>query len=190
MDFRRIGIFGGTFDPPHIGHLVMAQRAYEQLSLDVVFFVPNNIPPHKESPVASPQDRLNMLSLAVLPHSYFDVSDCEIRRGGVSFSVDTVFFFRKEFPKAELFLLIGEDSARSFKAWKNYEDILSVVKVAWFPRLTSVKGEIPSDFIKIEAEIIDISSSWIRKLIMEGKSIKYLVPDSVLNYIYFMRIYS
>ena len=186
----RIGIFGGTFDPPHIGHLIMAQRAYEQLSLDTVFFVPNNIPPHKRKPSASAKDRLNMLRLAVLPHSHFEVSECEIERGGVSFSVDTVFFFKEEFPGTEIFLLVGEDSARNFRKWKDYKSILEVVKVAWFPRLTSVGGEIPSDFLKIEAEIIDISSTRIRQLIKDGRSVKYLVPDSVLNYIRIMNLYS
>ena len=186
----KIGIFGGTFDPPHIGHLIMAQRAYEQLSLDTVFFVPNNIPPHKQSPVASAKDRLNMLRLAVLPHSYFEVSECEIERGGVSFTVDTVLFFKEEFPGAEIFLLVGEDSARNFRSWKDYQSILSIVKVAWFPRLTSASGDIPPDFLKIEAEIIDISSSRIRKLIKEGNSVKYLVPDPVLNYIRIMNLYS
>ena len=185
----KMGIFGGTFDPPHIGHLVMAQRAYEELSLDVVYFVPNNIPPHKVKPVASPQDRVNMLRLALLPHKHFEVSECELERGGVSYSVDTVSYFKDKFPDSEIFLLVGEDSARNFKTWKDYQKILEMVRVAWFPRLTDTKGDIPSDFIKVEAEILDISSTRIREYLKTGRSVKYLVPDSVLNYIKATKLY-
>lgn len=189
MILRKIGIFGGAFDPPHIGHLIMARRACEQLGLDKVFFVPANIPPHKKAPVASAEHRVNMLRIALLPHPDFTISTCEIERGGISYTIDTVRFFHQNIFADEYFLLIGEDSALSFFTWKDSSEILNLVKVAWFPRYIQNKKEDYyrfldlGNFIKIEAEIIDVSSSRIRQLIKEGKSIKYLVPDGVLMYI-------
>jgi nicotinate-nucleotide adenylyltransferase len=188
MILRKIGIFGGTFDPPHIGHLIMARRAVEQLGLDRVFFVPANIPPHKKIPVASAEHRLNMLRIALLPHSDFTISTCEIERGGISYTIDTIKFFRENISADEYFLLVGEDSALKIHTWKNSSEILNLVKVAWFPRYIPNKDEFHNfpdlkNFVKIEAEIIDVSSSRIRQLIKEGKSVKYLVPDGVLMYI-------
>jgi nicotinate-nucleotide adenylyltransferase len=188
MILRKIGIFGGTFDPPHIGHLIMARRAVEQLGLDKVFFVPANIPPHKKIPVASAEHRLNMLRIALLTHPDFTISTCEIERGGISYTIDTIKFFRENISADEYFLLVGEDSALKIHTWKNSSEILNSVKVAWFPRYIPNKNEFHNfpdlkNFVKIEAEIIDVSSSRIRQLIKEGKSVKYLVPDGVLMYI-------
>jgi len=188
MILRKIGIFGGVFDPPHIGHLIMARRASEQLGLDKVFFVPANIPPHKKVPVASAEHRINMLRIALLPHPDFTISTCEIERGGISYTIDTVRFFHQNIFADEYFLLVGEDSALNFFTWKDNSEILNLVKVAWFPRYIQNRNEDYRfldlrNFIKVEAEIIEVSSSRIRQLIKERKSIRYLVPDGVLMYI-------
>jgi nicotinate-nucleotide adenylyltransferase len=188
MILRKIGIFGGVFDPPHIGHLIMARRASEQLGLDKVFFVPANIPPHKKVPVASAEHRINMLRIALLPHPDFTISTCEIERGGISYTIDTVRFFHQNIFADEYFLLVGEDSALNFFTWKDSSEILNLVKVAWFPRYIQNRNEDYrfldlGNFIKVEAEIIEVSSSRIRQLIKERKSIRYLVPDGVLMYI-------
>jgi nicotinate-nucleotide adenylyltransferase len=190
MEFlEKVGIFGGTFDPPHIGHLVMARRAVEQLELKKVFFVPANIPPHKNLPIASAEHRLNMIRLAVIPHKDFEVSTCEIERGGISYTIDTIRFFLDNVWAKEFYLLIGEDSAIHFSSWKESEEIKKLVKICWFPRICEGKNPIPPEFIKIDAEILDISSSRIRKLIKEGKSVKYLVPEPVLEYIKINKLY-
>lgn len=178
----KVGILGGTFDPPHIGHLVGAKRALEQLKLDKVIFVPNNIPPHKKPPVASAQDRFNMTKLATEGEKYFDVSDYEIKKGGISYTVETVEHFSKM--GYEIYLLIGEDSLYSFHTWKDYKKILELAKIAWFPRINTKKNysKIPES-IKIESEILDISSTKIREYVKKGISIRWLVPDKVIDYI-------
>lgn len=213
---RRVGVFGGTFDPPHIAHLVMAKRAMEQLILDLVLFIPNNIPPHKTPPVAPPHHRLNMMKLAVEEEKGFQVSDCEIKRGEISYTVDTLLFLKeKEGKNTEFFLLVGEDSAKNLSTWKDYRKILEIAKVAWFPRLkreeekeekrevevdekkkeekengkkesqeNETKLMLTTNFIKVEAEILEISSTKIREYIKRGLSVKWLVPDKVIKYIY------
>ncbi len=184
---RKIGLFGGVFDPPHIGHLVVAQRSMEQLSLDLVIFVVANIPPHGKVPHASAQDRLIMVDIATLQHKNFLVSDYEIKKGGISYTIDTVGFFTSEFKDSEIFLIMGEDSAVSFNTWKDYKKIMEKVKLCWVPRIR-LSEEIPG-FIKINSEIIQISSTEIRRRIEKGLSIKWLVPDSVIDYIEKKKLY-
>lgn len=185
----KLGIIGGTFDPPHIAHLIGAKRALEQLGLDVVIFVPNNIPPHKPPPVASQEDRLAMLRLAVKGEEGFEVSDYEIRKGGVSYTVETVeHFFGLGH---DIFLLVGEDSLRQIHTWKDHERILQMAVIAWFPRIKRDKGitdesaseKILRNSVRIDSEILEISSTKIRDHIKRGISVRWLVPDDVLDYI-------
>ncbi len=197
---RKVGVLGGTFDPPHIAHLVIARRAVEKLGLGEVIFVPNNIPPHKVPPVAPAQHRLNMIKIAIECEKDFVVSDCEIKRGGISYTVDTLKFLREqEGWQSEFFLLIGEDSARKFNTWKEYTKILEMAKVAWFPRNKENdkrknedkdEEEMMKRFIKVEAEILDISSTRIRECLKAGLSVKWLVPDPVLKYIKENKLYT
>lgn len=187
----RIGLIGGTFDPPHIAHLIGARRALEQLNLDCVIFVPNNIPPHKPPAEAGQIDRLEMVKLAIEGEKGFEVSDFEIKSGGISYTFRTVEYFHRQV--SEIYLLLGEDSLKSFHKWKNYERILQLAHLAWFPRagkeIHEVSPEILSRAIKIDSEIIHISSTKIRELIKKGFSIKWLVPDKVIEYIYDKKLY-
>ncbi|MCS7213507.1 MAG: nicotinate (nicotinamide) nucleotide adenylyltransferase [Candidatus Calescibacterium sp.] len=190
----KIGLIGGTFDPPHIAHLVGARRALEQLKLDKVIFVPNNIPPHKPQAVASQSQRLEMVKLAVEYEKNFEVSDFEIQKGGVSYTVETVeHFYKKGY---EIFLLIGQDSLVNFHTWKEYEKILQMCKLGWFPRMNEnsktekkINQKVLEKSIRINSEIIEVSSSRIREYIKKGISIRWIVPDKVIEYINQKQLY-
>lgn len=190
----KIGLIGGTFDPPHIAHLVGARRALEQLKLDKVIFVPNNIPPHKPQAVASQLQRLEMVKLAVEYEKNFEVSDFEIQKGGVSYTVETVeHFYKKGY---EIFLLIGQDSLVNFHTWKEYEKILQMCKLGWFPRMNEnsktekkINQKVLEKSIRINSEIIEVSSSRIREYIKKGISIRWIVPDKVIEYINQKQLY-
>ena len=128
----RIGLMGGTFDPPHIGHLRIAIEAVERLDLNEVRLIPVNIPSHRSKPIASPSARAEMLKRAVRDPLVVDF--CEIQRGGVSFSIDTVKFMMNKIPGAKFFLIIGLDSFLSFKKWVAWEELLQLINLAVFAR--------------------------------------------------------
>jgi nicotinate-nucleotide adenylyltransferase len=191
---KRIGVFGGSFDPPHIGHLVIAEMARRAMNLDAVYLVPAYQPPHKEGSHASTaHDRLAMTKLSVLGNAMLKVSDLELRRKGISYTVDTVRAFRKRFPNSELFLIIGSDSLRQFHAWKSPAEILAEVALIVYRRPRSGRtnarlGSLNVSFVK--GPLMEISSSDIRKRIQRGKSIRYLVRDNVLSFIEKKKLYS
>ena len=125
----KIGILGGTFNPPHVGHLILAQEVTDVLGLDKVFFIPTNISPHKKSePNAS--SRFNMVELAVSGNSSFEVLDLELKRGGVSYTIDTIRQLKQENPNDEFYLIMGSDLANEFSSWKNCREIKKEVKIA------------------------------------------------------------
>jgi nicotinate-nucleotide adenylyltransferase len=191
---KRIGVFGGSFDPPHIGHLVIAEMARRSLDLDVVYFVPAYKPPHKEgSHPTTARDRLSMTKLSVQGNGKLKVSDLELRRRGVSYTVDTVKAFRKRFPAAQLFLIIGSDSLRQFHSWKSPEEILSEVSLIVYrrPRSGRTNAFLHSTKVSfIKGPRMEISSSDIRKRMQKGKPIRYLVRDNVLSFIEAKKLYS
>ena len=185
----KIGIFGGTFDPPHVGHLIVAEHVRERLELEKVIFIPAVIPPHKRQrpDITAAEHRLKMVRRAIAGNPSFDLSDLEIRRGGISFTVDTLKDLRTHHPSDELYLLIGMDNVHDFKTWKDPEMIKRISHVVVMTRpgfqpgvelRTELKGmnvcEVPE---------IGISSSEIRGLVALGRSVRYLVPPSVLEYI-------
>lgn len=178
----KIGIFGGAFDPPHLGHLILAEKIREEFNLDKIIFIPTNIPPHKEKPIASPNDRVLMLKFATEENPYFQISTTEIKRGGISYTIDTI----KELKQmGELFLIIGADEAKQFDKWKNFNEILSLCKIIIVGRNRIKKDELPSILNKaffIEFDV-NISSTEIRERVKAGKSIKYLVPNEIEMYI-------
>ncbi|OQX80240.1 MAG: hypothetical protein B6D56_05440 [Candidatus Omnitrophica bacterium 4484_70.1] len=125
----KIGILGGTFNPPHIGHLILAQEILFKLRLDKIFFVPANIPPHKNKELTPAYHRINMIKLAIKENNKFEVLDWEIKRGGISYTVDTLRELKNAFPKDELYLIIGSDLANDFSNWKDYKEIFRLAKV-------------------------------------------------------------
>jgi len=191
----RIGVFGGTFDPPHVGHLILAADACDALSLDRLIFVPAAAQPFKvETPaVASPADRLEMVRLAVAEDPRYSVEDTEIRREGLSYTVDTLEEIVGNNTGAEIFLLIGEDTLAGFSGWKKQARIREIATIAVMRRAGAPRtGEsMRSDgVVELSARRIDVSSTEIRERLKSGKSIKGFVPESVERFITMRRLYN
>jgi nicotinate-nucleotide adenylyltransferase len=185
----RLGIFGGTFDPPHVGHLLAAGDALELLQLDRVIFVPNSLQPLKDRPLAPAQDRAAMVRAMLAGDNRFLVDNIEIDRGGDSFTVDTLEQLRSKHRGANLFLLAGVDSLRSFSRWKNPSRILELATTVALTRAdVSVNieaqnsgggADLPVGTITIGTRTIDISSSEIRNRIKNGKPVRGMVTEAV-----------
>jgi len=202
---RRIGLFGGTFDPPHVGHLVLAESARDRLGLDEVHFIPAGQPPHKPGRrITGAAQRVAMARLAVRGNRAFAVSTLEARRGGRSFTIETLREVAADAPRARLFLLMGADSLDEFATWREPEAILrlATLAVAKRPgvaprarrRRRAVSGRDPSSAGGARIEWLDnaeiaVSSSIVRTRVREGRSIRYLVPDTVAAYIARHRLY-
>jgi nicotinate-nucleotide adenylyltransferase len=188
---KRIGVFGGTFNPIHNGHITIAEAALKSLKLDKIIFVPSNIPPHKSNgDIAKPRDRLNMVKLATEYNEDFEVSDLEIKRKGMSYTIDTIRELKNRFSDDdEFYFVIGSDSIPELKKWKDINNLLKIIKFVVVNRPGySFKG-IPEGALKIEIEGIGISSSKIRKLLKDKKSIRSLVPEAVEKYIIKKNLY-
>ena len=194
----RIGVFGGTFDPPHVGHLILAADAFEALRLDKLVFVPARVQPLKvEKPaVAAAKERLEMVRLAIAGDARYSVDDTEISREGLSFTVDTLEGLSERFEGAQLFLLLGEDSLRTFDRWKNPERILELATLAVMHRAAAgevMKRARPSSKRKgvetLSTRQVDVSSTEIRQRLSDGKSIRGFVPESVEKFITSRRLY-
>ncbi|MEK6234753.1 MAG: nicotinate-nucleotide adenylyltransferase [Planctomycetales bacterium] len=199
----RLGIFGGTFDPVHQGHLLLAERCREQAALDTVWFVPAAVSPHKqEHPPASAEARADMLELAVAGNDAFAVYRDEIERGGVSYTVDTLRRMQETHPDAELFFLMGADSLESLPTWREPEEICRLATVVAINR----GGAPEPDFdvlrpvcdadriesfrrVQVTMGAMEISSTDVRRRVAEGKSIRYQTPRAVEQYIRTHRLY-
>ena len=176
----RIGIFGGTFDPPHVGHLIAAQEVYVQLGLDRLLLVPAAVPPHKRDETVSPGDvRLEMLRAAVGDDDRFAVSELELERDGPSYTVDTLRALRREYPDAELFLAMGADQLDAFDTWKAPGEIAELATLVTFGRSGTEpeSGRWPATRVSVPE--IDLSSTLIRQRVDRGAPIRYLVPAGV-----------
>lgn len=184
----KIGILGGTFNPPHIGHIILAQEAQLRLGLDKIFFIPTNIPPHKASKEADSKHRFNMVQLMIEGEDCFAVMDLELKRGGVSYTVDTVRQLKAQFPQDDFVLIFGSDLANDFYKWKRFDELKRAVKIVVAQRKETLFKD-KNDFSVIDIIQIGISSSMIRERIREGKPIKNLVKDNVFQYIKEHRLY-
>lgn len=199
----RIGIFGGSFDPIHLGHLILAEQCREHAKLDEVWFIPSAQAPHKKAgATASDRQRVEMLEFATAGHSSFLISDTEIKRGGVSYTVDTLTQIAEEHPDDELFLLLGGDSLQQFDTWRNPEKIcrLAVPLVVQRPGYDPVNLEQLASYVEtdrleeieryaFESRMIGISSSELRARISAGRSIRYLTPRAVEKFIETKKLY-
>src|SRR3989338_694207 len=183
----RIGILGGTFDPIHDGHLALARAAFKELKLDRLIFVPAYQHPIQQKGfkiIASPQDRLEMVRQAIKAEPNFEVSDCEIKREGVSYTVDTLRLFQKKYPSPdELFFITGGDWARSVAQWKEIDAIflLSHFVVAKRPGFDTSKLSPGVEFLDFVP--LDVSSTELRNQLRAGTLAKPLIPKLVLDYI-------
>jgi len=183
-------IFGGTFDPPHIGHLLIAQTVFESENFERLIFVPANISPAKKNGDSSPpEERSKMLEIALINNPNFEISDLEINREGISYTVDTIKEFVNELKldKKDLFFLMGSDTLKSFHTWKDPEKILSLCNIIVAIRPGFTPSDIPQwvlDSVRF-ANIprFEVSSTNIRRRWRDGKTIRYMVPKEVWEYI-------
>jgi nicotinate-nucleotide adenylyltransferase len=175
----RLGVFGGTFDPPHIGHLVAAQDARTALDLDRVILVPAAVPPHKlDRPVTPGHLRLELLRAAVAGDARFEVDDVELRRGGPSWTVDTLRALRACRPGAELFLLVGMDQFAEFDTWREPHEIRRLARIAVLAR-GGAAVPAGADWTAVNVTRIDLASTEIRRRVAAGLPIRFLVRDAV-----------
>lgn len=196
---RRLILFGGTFDPVHHGHLIVARHLAELRGFGRIVLMPTAAPPHKSAAIASAEDRLAMLRLAIEGEGLFDVSDLELRREGPSYTIDTVRTLKQGRPGLQVGLVVGTDMLEEFPNWRQAGELLdeieliAVARPPWDRRtdriLESLRGRFRADqFGRLRqapasTPRIDIASSQVRRRIAEGRSIRYLVPESVGAYI-------
>jgi len=192
----RIGLFGGTFDPIHVGHLIVAEEAREQLDLEKMIFIPSGVSPHKHHrKISDPSLRLEMTRLAIQGNEHFELSDFEIGHQAASFTVETVYHFRRTLgEEAELFLIVGADSILEISTWKEPQKLLSqcepVVAVRPGFDLDKLEPELLERVRILEGVLVDVSSTDIRKRVAAGRSLKYLVPASVASFILEHKLYT
>ena len=181
----RIGILGGTFDPIHLGHLHLAKKVRDRLLLNKVIFIPTNLPPHKKNiRVTQARHRYDMIKLAIGNYKRFEVSDVELKRKGRSYSVETLKHFRKRHGlAAEIFFITGSDSLTALNKWKSLKRILRLCKfvIVKRPRF-KIRGT-PGEFIVLDVDAKDISSTKIRNRVRSGQGIGKFVPKKVKKYI-------
>jgi nicotinate-nucleotide adenylyltransferase len=192
----KVGLFGGTFDPIHLGHLIVAEEARERVGLDKVIFVPSGVPPHKRSErISSGLARLEMTRLATAGNPCFEVSDFEVARNEASFTIETVRHFSRVLGRGvELFLIIGADSVLEMPTWKNPKELLSestpiVVSRPGFD-LNNVEPWLRGRLLLVEGVVVGVSSTDIRARVASGRSIRYLVPQPVLSFIVENKLYT
>jgi len=186
----KIGILGGTFNPIHIGHLILAEEAREKLGLDKVFFVPTYLPPHKDnSNIAPALERMEMIKLAAKDNIHFAVSDVEIKRNGRSYTIDTIKEFKNKYPNDDLYFIIGSDLLKYLDDWKDLGEIIKMVKFIAATRPGYPLEKIPSYIKTMDIRAVDVSAFEVRNCINENKSFRYLVPDAVYKYIIKKRLY-
>ena len=207
-----IGIFGGTFDPVHIGHLRPVLEVLEDLALDEIRLLPCHVPPHRAAPVANPVQRLAMLEAAIQGEPGLKVDDRELRRAGPSYTVDTLTSLRAELGNTPLCLLLGMDAFTGLNTWHRWRELITLAHIIVMHRpgapppaqgdVAALLAEHRTDHIALpraraaghillkEVTQLDISATHIRTLIKEGKSARYLLPDGVLDIIKIERVYS
>lgn len=183
-------ILGGTFDPPHIAHLVAGEAARDQLHLDSVTYIPAGRPWQKlGTEVSEARHRLSMIERATDGIDYFTVDDREVHRDGWTFTIDTIDSFGGE----EIALIIGADSAKGLSTWNRVDELIERARIVVVPRggieHEEVEGVINSDIIWLDMPDLDVSGTMLRRRVSEGRSIRFLVPDSVLDYVREHRLY-
>ncbi|MEZ5220251.1 MAG: nicotinate-nucleotide adenylyltransferase [Ilumatobacteraceae bacterium] len=189
---RRIGLFGGTFDPPHVGHLVTAVNVRHALQLDVVVLMVANVPWQKQGsrPITPAPDRLAMVQAAVADVAGLEAGDLEIRRGGASYTADTLAALHDEHPGAELFTVVGDDAAANITTWERYDEVAARSTLVVVDR-PGAPVELPPQFPweRVEVPRLEVSSTDLRARVLDGRPLDYLVTEPVLQLIRERRLY-
>ena len=199
---KKVGIMGGTFDPIHIGHLILGENAYQQLGLSRVVFMPSGNPPHKKDREgrASDEQRMDMVKLAIASNTHFKFSSMEMNEDGYSYTYLTLEKLNEKHPDTRYYFIIGADSLFDFKGWKNPQRICDACTLVVATRnhtsdeeldkaIADVRETFGADIVKLNTENIDVSSHQLRDWIAAGKTIKYYAPDEVINYIKSYHVY-
>ncbi|MFD1672746.1 nicotinate-nucleotide adenylyltransferase [Agrilactobacillus yilanensis] len=186
---RQVGILGGTFNPPHLGHLIMADQVMQQLELEKVLFMPDNQPPHVDEKKTIPgKDRKEMVSRAIMDNPNFELETIELQRGGISYTYDTIKALKQRHPDTDYYFIIGGDMVAYLPKWHKIDELLKLVHFVGVRRRNfAVHSNYP--IIWVDSPLVDISSSAIRKRVKNQQSIHYLVPDDVAAYIYEKGLY-
>jgi nicotinate-nucleotide adenylyltransferase len=187
----RIGIFGGTFDPPQLGHIFASHQAFLSYELDTVFFVPTGESWHKGDE-SLPQTRAEMVKLAITDHSWAQFSDCDLRREGPTYSIDTLRDFQSQFPTAELFFIMGDDAFSQIQTWKSWQLFPTMAQLIVVSRLGTIP-EIPeilsASVNLLEISAVPISSTQCREMIQQGESVAEFISSEVMDYIQKNKLY-
>lgn len=199
---RKIGIMGGTFDPIHIGHLILGEAAYEQFGLDEVWFMPAGNPPHKRNRIgrASDEQRVEMVRRAISSNPHFVLSLEEMNEDGYSYTYRTLERLNVQYTRSEFYFIIGADSLFDFDTWREPQRIADACKIVVATRnqispevfesvLNQRREQFHGSFLKLDTPNLDISSQTIRSWIKEHQTVRYYLPESVRNYIIDQRIY-
>lgn len=195
---KKIALYGGSFDPIHIGHLITANNVVEKLNLDKLIFIPSNITPLKNSTLkASNIDRYNMIEKSINENNYFLVSDYEIKQNTISYTYNTIIHFQKNYPNSELYFLIGTDRVKDLEQWYKINELAKIVTFIFVARdrekIESIvqKNEFYKriNYIILTIPTIELSSTDIRNKIKNKKNIDYILTPSCVHYIKELRLY-
>ena len=180
---KRVGILGGTFNPPHLGHLVIADQVYKQLDLDKIYFMPSFLPPHiDEKETIEADKRMKMVEKAIKKNNCFDIEKTEIERGGKSYTFDTMNELTRQNPDTDYYFIIGGDMIDYLPKWYRIDDLLKIVQFVGIKRPGYSKtSEYP--ILWVDTPQLDISSTYLRTKIAQNCSVNYLIPKAVLEYI-------
>jgi nicotinate-nucleotide adenylyltransferase len=189
---ERLGIFGGTFDPPHIGHLILAEYAREALGAAQILFVPAADPPHKEGTRTDIAHRLAMLERSIADNPTFAVSRVDVERPGPHYTIDTIRIVQTQYPGSELYFMIGADSLRDLTTWHQPEGLIRLCKLAVLPRpgvqVTADMHEaslpgLAEQVVMLDTPMVDVSSTGVAARLRAGKTVRYLLPQPALDYV-------
>jgi nicotinate-nucleotide adenylyltransferase len=186
----KIGLFFGSFNPIHLGHLIIAEPIYDRTDLDEVWFVvsPQN-PLKRRKSLIHEFDRLRMVELAIADIFHFRASDVEFHMPRPSYTIDTLTYLSEQYPQHEFSIFLGSDNLKQFKKWKNYEQILEHYQVYVYPRPGEKVDFSHPSIIEVDAPLLDISATFIREAIQQERSVRYLLPDAVVDYIRDKKLY-
>ncbi len=207
-----VGILGGTFDPVHNGHLHLAATFLGQLKIAEILFVPLNNPPHRPAPLASPEQRLEMLKIALENHPHLKIDDCELQRGGVSYTIDTLRHIRKKIDETPLCLIMGMENFKTLNNWHQWQSLMDYAHIIIANRpgnddeikndeikkfmenfitksVTNLHDQPAGHIIRLDIPMLDISSTQIRNNFQSGQKTESLLPDKVLDFIHTHHLY-
>lgn len=185
---KKVGILGGTFDPPHIGHFIIADEVKHALSLDEIWFIPTNEPPHKRQAMMSNQHRIGMLEEVTKEFSYFKVNTIEMERIGKSYTIETVKQLKKRFPMIQFYFIIGADMVEYLPHWQEINELIKLIQFVGVKRSGyTLSTDYP--ILEVNIPLIETSSTEIKQRIIEERPIHFFVPEQVYSYIKEHRLY-